>query len=172
MAIVTTTYVPGFRLIDGSDLNTSFAQVNAAFAGTSSVTINGTLTGTFNGTVGATTPALGAFTYVDLSVGNTLTAAGTTRADALALTKAMNNVTTAGSGTGVVLPAASTVGVGGTVIVYNNGANPIKVYAAGSDTIDGTAGSTGVTLTNALRCAFRVIAANTFLSDKLGATST
>lgn len=131
-----------------------------------------------NGILGNTTPAaatvttLTASAFVDESAATALTAAGTTRTDALALTKAINNVTTAGASTGVVLPASATVGVGGRVVIYNNGANAIKVYAAGSDTIDGTAGSSGVTLTNALRCEYRVIASGAFLSAKLGATST
>lgn len=98
-----------------------------------------------------------------------LTAAGTTRADALALTAQLNSVDTVAASTGVVLPAA----VAGQIItVFNNGANALKVYAAGSDTIDGTAGSTGVTLTNALRCAYICCAAGKWLSAKLGATST
>lgn len=135
----------------------------------------------------AATPALGAATGTSVTVtGNlvtsagflqgsaatTLTAVGNNRGTALALTKQFNNVTTAAASTGVVLPASATVGVGGRVIVYNNGANLIQVYAAGSDTIDGTAGSTGVALTNALRCEYLVIASGAFLSAKLGATST
>jgi hypothetical protein len=133
------------------------------------------------GAIGGTTPAAGAFTtlsttgnltlggYALRTVATTLTAAGTARSDALALTHEVNNITTAASGTGVVLPA----GVAGMrIAVFNNGVNAVKVYAAGSDTIDGTAGSTGVTLTNALRCEYFCIAANTWLSAKLGATST
>ena len=159
----------------------------AAFA-TAQIT-GGTITGaTINGSViGGVTPAAATFTTVsgtaftgtyftaseffDESVGNALTAAGTTRADALALTAAVNNITTAGLNTGAVLPASATIGVGGHVIIYNAGANPIKVYGAGSDTIDGTAGSTGVTLTNSKRCEYRVVAANTIISAQLGVTS-
>lgn len=133
-----------------------------------------------------TTPVLGAATgtsvtltgnfvtsagYVDVSVGNALTAAGTTRADALALTKAVNNVTTAAASTGVILPSAATVGVGGMVVVFNAGANTIQVYAAGSDTIDTVAGSTGVPLTNAKRAIYIVVAANTYVSAQLGVVS-
>lgn len=36
--VVTQTFVPGFRLIDGTDLNTLAAQVNTAFGGSSSAT--------------------------------------------------------------------------------------------------------------------------------------
>lgn len=101
-----------------------------------------------------------------------LTAIGTTRANSLALTAEVNVIGTAAASTGVTLPAASSVGIGGSVIIFNDGANAIKVYGAGSDTIDGVAAATGVTLTNALRCEFYVTAAATYKSAKLGATST
>ena len=106
--------------------------------------------------------------YLNESVGNALTAAGATRADALQLAKQVNQITTAAGGTGVILP----VGVIGMIIyVFNAGANPIKVYASASETIDGTAGSTGVTLTNALRCTYTYVAANTWISAQLGVVS-
>lgn len=168
--IVTETFTPGFRLIDGGDLNTAFDQVNAALAGTTAIVVNAT--GNFNGTIGGTTPGTGTFTYTRESVADALTAAGTTRADALQLAAQMNVVATAAASTGVVLPAATAVGAGGSVIVFNDGANAIKVYATGSETIDGTAGSTGVTLTNALRCEFYLTTTLKWKSAKLGATST
>lgn len=95
-----------------------------------------------------------------------LTAVGTNRATALALTKQANIVATAAStAVGVVLPAASVVGVGGYVDVYNDGpSNSFHVYAAGSDTIDGTAGSTGVALTNAFMSRYVVSATGAFVS--------
>ena len=95
-----------------------------------------------------------------------LTAVGTDRASALALTKGTNIVATAASSAvGVVLPSAATVGVGNWVDVYNDGpSNAFHVYAAGSDTIDGTAGATGKNLTNAFWCRYLVTAALTFVS--------
>ena len=172
MAITSfTKFQDGNRLINGTKLNRIFQGneyvQNLAISGTLAVTGAMTQTGVL--TVTANIVANG---YVDFSTATGLTAAGTTRTDALALTKAINNVTTAAASTGVVLPSAATVGVGGSVIVFNNGASAIKVYAPGSDTIDGTAGSTGVTLTNALRCQYFVTAAATWISAKLGATST
>lgn len=145
--IITTLFASGFRLVRGEDLNQRFALINNAFSG-------------------ATAFAIGQATA------SGLTAVGTTRANALALTSAVNVIGTAAASTGVVLPSAATVGIGGVVRIYNDGANPIKVYSAGSDTIDGVAGTTGVTLTNALRCDFQVTAALTFKSAKLGTTST
>lgn len=106
--------------------------------------------------------------YILSAVGNALTAVGTNRATALQLAAQVNNVTTAASGTGVLLP----VGVVGMVItVFNAGANLIKVYASASETIDGTAGSTGVSLTNAKRCQYFFTAANTWISAQLGVVS-
>jgi hypothetical protein len=120
------------------------------------------------GAVTAST-AVTAGTFLVTSVGDALTAAGTTRADALALTAQINNVTTAASGTGVILPAAV---VGQIVIIENAGANLIQVYGAGSDTIDGVAATTGVPLTNAKRCMYICVAAATYISAQLGVVST
>lgn len=170
MANVITKYLPlpGFRMISATHLNDWAKQINDAFNGVTSIVLKGV----FNGTVGATTPAAGTFTFIGESSAVALTAAGTTRADALALTAATNVLGTVASGTGVVLPAASSVPIGTVIYVYNDGANVAKVYAAGSDTIDGTAGATGVSLTNALRCQYQVTVAATWKSAKLGATST
>lgn len=146
MTVVNETFQPGYRLVDGSDVQKMADAINDAFGGV--------------------TPFASR-----LSVASGLTSSGTTRADALALTKDINVIGTAAASTGVVLPPSATVGVGGKVSVFNSGANAIKVYAAGSDTIDGTTGATGVTLTNAKRCDYIVDAAGAFISAQLGATS-
>ena len=99
---------------------------------------------------------------------NGLVSAGNNQATALALTKNYTVVATVASSTGVVLPAAS---IGQTIYVFNNGANVLQVYGNGSDTIDGVAGSTGVPLTNAKRCAYVCVAANTWISAQLGVVS-
>lgn len=109
--------------------------------------------------------------YWTQTAANALTAAGTTRANALVLAASINNITTAAASTGVVLPPAAQVGIGGTVFIYNAGASVIKVYAAGSDTIDTIAGATGVSLTNAKRCQYTVVAAATWVSAQLGVVS-
>lgn len=107
-------------------------------------------------------------TYALASVGNALTAVGTNRGSALQLAKAVNNVTTAASGTGVILPVGV---VGMTITVFNAGANAIQVYASASETIDTVAGSTGVPLTNTKRANYVFTAANTWLSYQLGVVS-
>ncbi len=136
---------------------------NTLVAGTLAVTGASTLTGAVGVTANLTTAG-----HTARSVGNALTAAGTTRTDSLALTKDINNVTTATSGTGVTLPAGVT---GEEIIVVNAGANPIQVYGNGSDTIDTVLGSTGVALTNGNRAVFICVAANTIISAQLGAVS-
>ena len=58
-------------------------------------------------------------------VGSGLTATGTTQANALALPSEWNEVTTTASNTGVILNA---FGVGFNSIVFNAGANTLKIY--------------------------------------------
>lgn len=99
---------------------------------------------------------------------DTITATGTNQATAYQLSAAMSHVTTAAASTGVKLPRGR---AGKIAFVFNDGANPITVYSFDSATIDGTAGATGVTLTNAKRCAFYSIAEGVWLSAQLGVTS-
>lgn len=149
--------------INTNKFTVAAASGNTLVAGTLAVTGASTLTGAVGVTGNLTTAA-----YTVVSVGNALTAAGTTRADALVLAKQVNNITTAAASTGAVLPAGV---VGMRIIIVNAGANPIKVYGNGSDTIDGVAGATGVTLTNAKRAVFICVAVNTFISAQLGVIS-
>ncbi len=98
----------------------------------------------------------------------TISAAGTTRADATQLTADVTKLTTVGANTGVILPTGI---VGMSILIENGGASVCKVYANGSETIDGTAGSTGVSLTNAKRCIYYFIATNTWISAQMGVVS-
>jgi hypothetical protein len=87
------------------------------------------------------------------SSSGSLTAAGTTVADALTLTSFVNLVGTAAASTGVRLPIECPIGQ--SVYIANNGANSIKVYAQSSQTLNTSiAGATGTTVTNlqALQC--------------------
>lgn len=110
-------------------------------------------------------------TVATSTASNGLTAVGTTRATGLQLTSRINNITTAASGTGVVLP----LGIPGTrVTLFNNGAQTVQVYGSGSDTIDGVAAATGVPLTagaTAGRCEYVCVAAGVILSAKMGVVS-
>ena len=167
---------PGDILVDITNkvayinTNTSASPTWTGLGSGATVAITG---GTIdNAVIGGVTPAAGKFTFVGGSLAGGLTAVGSTRADALALTAQQNRVTTAASSAvGVVLPAAATVGAGNAVRVYNDGpSNAFHVYAAGTDTIDGTAGSTGVSVTNAFYCDYLALTASTFASFRTAFT--
>lgn len=103
-----------------------------------------------------------------VDVDNAITALGTTQATAYQLLANMNNLTTVAASTGVALPKPIP---GRTVTVFHNGVSNVKVYGNGSDTIDGTAGATGVTLTAAARCQYLCTSPTTWISALLGSTS-
>lgn len=73
-------------------------------------------------------------------VADSLTAAGTTNADALALSAAINRVTTTAASTGVrlYLPEA-----GSQVVVINSGANALLVYPGTGASINALTATTG-----------------------------
>lgn len=162
-----------FRGHDGSALTTTRATIEATAAETWSGSGNGANILFKTTAIGSTTAATTRMTLGDtgnltLATGyllrvssNTGTAAGTTRTDALQLSGDFKRLSTVASGTGVILPTGV---IGMAITIVNSGANPVKVYANGSETIDGTAGSTGVTLTNGNRCLYWFSAANTWHS--------
>ena len=80
-------------------------------------------------------------------------AAGTTRADATAMTASFNWVTAANNAKGVILPAPT---AGRLIAVKNDDtANDIlKVYAPGSAKINGVAGSTAFSMAAKTACFF------------------
>lgn len=104
------------------------------------------------------------------STANALTALGTNRATSLAIlgNSILHVFSTVAAGTGVTLPAGV---VGMHMIIFNAGASVLQVYGNGSDTIDTVAGATGVPLTNAHRCHYWCVAANTWISAQLGVVS-
>jgi len=73
-------------------------------------------------------------------VGDTLTAAGTTNANALALSAAINRVTTTAASTGVVLPVPES---GSAIVVVNSGANALLVYPGTGAQINALTATTG-----------------------------
>jgi hypothetical protein len=74
------------------------------------------------------------------STANTLTAAGTTNADALQLSAVINRVTTTASGAGVRLPVPQP---GESVVVVNSGANALLVYPGTGVQINALTATTG-----------------------------
>jgi hypothetical protein len=177
------TTFPGGIYQGGVQSFATFANSGAPTSGSSGTLANiapagselvDTTTGTKyvnTGTTAAPTWTPGSGGLAPSSVANPVTAAGTTRAGAVALTTGIAVVATAAANSGVVVLAASALGIGAGQTIYNNTANAIKVYAAGTDTIDTTAGSTGVTLSATAAARFTVLAASTFQSNLLGLKS-
>jgi cytoskeletal protein CcmA (bactofilin family) len=85
----------------------------------------------------------------------TITAAGSTQGDAVALTETVNVVTTASANQGVKLKSAV---AGLKVEIYNNTSANIKVYPNTSDTIDG--GSANAAKTLAARSSMILVCSN------------
>ena len=112
--------------------------VNQAFLVTSGDSMNPTILGY------AVISGSQASGNVRFSTSNPTAGTTQTQAGATALTADLNAVTTGNASDGVRLPAA----VAGLEIVVANlsASNAAKVYGAGSDTINGTAGATGVAL--------------------------
>ncbi len=146
-AVVTKTFTPGFRTIDGGDLNSAFGQVNDALAGTTPAVY----TGTFNGVVGGTTPAAATVTDfttngVVTETAQTLAAAGATQGTATLITKSVVIVTVTASTEGVKLPASPT---GKRVAVLADPAVGVKVYPNAGCQIEGIATNTAQALVKA-----------------------
>ncbi len=175
MANVKITDLPAAGALAGTEqLETVQAGVSVqttAAAVSSFNKVAAFTSGTINGVaIGGTTPGTGLFTYKASSVAAAVTAAGTTNANAFQLVAQFNRVTTAASSAvGVVLPLVSAVGVGGFVYVANDGpSNAFHVYGAGSDTVDGNAAATGISITNPKLGLFVATAAATWISYSLG----
>jgi hypothetical protein len=120
---------------------------------------------------GATKRALGIFNFVVHGTTSGITASTThTIAGGTPLTSEVNVISTcANAGDAVTLPALT---VGQTVDIFNNGAAAAAVYPATSSyTIDGGSAGASVTLTNAKRCRYLCVAANTIISAQLGVVS-
>lgn len=99
-----------------------------------------------------TTNALTLLGEIRYTAGAALTASGSSQSDAFQLTAAINQVTTTASGAGVKLYASPSAG--SWQLVYNGGANPMKVYPQTSGTINGLAANAGMTLPINTSCMF------------------
>lgn len=90
-------------------------------------------------------------------VSDTLTATGTGQSTAYACTFAVNAFSTVAAGTGAILdPNASK---GDTQLIYNGGANALKVYPVSGASINGLAANVAVTLPVRTACQFHCISA-------------
>ena len=149
----TVTIQSGFAVdsnMTGAATNYGFFGNLASGSNRYNLYMGGTAQNFFLGNVGigtgksVPTCALDVNGLVAQSTANTLTAAGTNLATALALTAAYNVVTSAAAGTGVSLPDV----VGARIWIFNNqGTNAINVYPPnGSATINGGAAGAAVSL--------------------------
>jgi hypothetical protein len=104
---------------------------------------------------------------------SSITPAGSTAATATPIASAVTQLGTGASTTGAAfsVPAASLAGVSPPLLVINSGTAAVHIYALNGDTIDTTAGTTGVTLTNAKACFFTPVASGTWVSGPVGGTS-
>lgn len=100
-----------------------------------------TVTGALGAGVLVTSATVTAGSYVAGSASAGLTAAGTNLATALALSCQLCEVTTAASGTGVVLPSGAPTGTVG-IRIMNRGASSLTVYAPSGFTVEGSASVT------------------------------
>lgn len=88
----------------------------------------------------------------ETNYGITALAGGALSASTPVLMLGANTVTTVASGAdSVVLPSAV---AGSVVFVVNAGASAMQVFGKGSDTINGTAGATGISVANNKRILF------------------
>ncbi len=74
---------------------------------------------------------------------STIAGAGTNQATATAIVSSFTLISTAAASTGVILRSSAGAP---PQLIYNGGANTLKVYGNGTNTINGIAGSTGVSV--------------------------
>lgn len=86
------------------------------------------------------------------SSGLNVVAAGTTQATATELVNGLCGITTAAANTGVILNPTLTTS--DCQIVYNGGANAVKVYPPVNSKINGLAANSGMTLAPNTTCEF------------------
>ena len=99
-----------------------------------------------------------------------ITAVGTARGTTTPVLTLGSNVVTVSTSSnyGVVLPSAA---AGSVVYFYNaDSANAVTVFATGSDTINGTAGATGVSYAAAKRVLFIAVTNNVWVANVLAAS--
>jgi len=99
-----------------------------------------------------------------------ITALGTTRASTTPVLSLGSNVVavSTGSNYGVVLPSA----VAGSVVYFYNAdaADAVTVFGNASDTINGTAGATGVSYAAGKRVLFIAVTNNVWIANVMSAT--
>lgn len=105
---------------------------------------------------------------LNVSTANSLTAAGTNQATALALTNDVNVVSTAAANAGVVLPTPT---AGRKVVVVNRGANTLNVYPASTHQIDALGTNAAITVRTNQQMTFIGASASLWYSEATGVTA-
>lgn len=109
-------------------------------------------------------------TFLAEGTSNNLTLTGSNQAGALQLTTGFNVFGTVAANTGAKLPAiGTTVPIGTFVDMFNIGLNTGTIYSAGSETIDGVAGATGVPISTNVRGFAFANSASTWVTAQYGA---
>lgn len=104
------------------------------------------------------------------SATNAITASTTqTQVGGTALTTQQNRISVCANSGDAVTLAALTPGQSQTI--YNDGAQPAKVFPASGMAIDGGSANASVPLANAKRCKYQCIATNVIISAQLGVVS-
>lgn len=106
-----------------------------------------------------------ALTSVGTSVANSLTATGTVQADALQVTSVLNIFSTVASGTGARLNSSAALdGQTQRQVIYNGGANTLKIYPATGQKINQLATNSGISLARFTACAFYLVSTTQWIA--------
>ena len=106
-----------------------------------------------------------ALTAVGTSVATALTATGTGQSDALQVTSVLNVFTTVASGTGARLNSSAALdGQTQRQIIYNDGANALKVYPATGQSINSLTANSGHLLPTNTTCMYFLVSATQWVA--------
>lgn len=135
-----TLYSPGNPVVTGTTIASTWA--------------NGTLSD-----IGTALTALGT------SVATALTATGSDQAGALQITAVINTFSTVAANTGAKLNSSAALdGQTQRQIVYNGGANALKVYPATGQNINQLAANAGITVARFTACQFFLVSATQWIA--------
>src|SRR5262249_13089551 len=141
-AAVISNFTPGFRLIDGSELNALVQALNNIQGNGTPGPITGT-TGTFSGNLSA----LG-FASMPLLPEAAVAAAGSAIGNAIALPSGVANVSGADGTKGVQLPAGVAAGSSKVCVVLNATDGVLKVYPPTGGTINSLTANSSYSVAN------------------------
>jgi len=106
-----------------------------------------------------------ALTALGRSVATALTATGTGQSDALQVTSVLNVFSTVGSGTGARLNSSAALdGQTQRQVIYNGGANVLKVYPATGQSINQLAANAGMTLPRFTTCVYYLVSSTQWIA--------